>query len=138
MVNRCYKEGIMPAIANIVIADAVPANHTFVPLAANVGEAQHVNRNGNIAASNEVLILNYSPASSKRKTDRIRFRLTDPLERGNATDGYTADDKMFIDVTAVIPESATPTERSNFATLAKNLMANTVVLGYISSGDPEY
>jgi hypothetical protein len=125
----------MPAASTITIADSVPANHVFNPQSATPGDAVFLNRNGNSVAAAEVLKLKYSAATSQRATDRINIRLQDPLERGDAVNGYTIAGSCLFDGDIVIPAQATATERANFAALVKNALANAVINNYIGTGE---
>lgn len=129
----------MPAIANIVLADATPANHTFVPVSCTPDQAVWLDRDGTTAAGSKELVASYSRANSSRKTDRIKIRLNVPYEATSTDTGltyvaYTA--RLSSDV--VLPDEMSATERGHFAALVANAFANAVLKGYISNLDPAY
>jgi len=127
----------MPAFANIVLADATPANHTFAPVRVEGGVAYHEDRDSTTSAGYKTLTLEMSRATSNRPTNRIRVRLNIPYE-------YTADGVVLIRSTArhigdtVLPDDMSTTERGHFAAILESAYAHSVVSGYIASLDPEY
>lgn len=129
----------MPAISNIVLADATPANHTFVPVSSTPDQAVWLDRDGTTAAGSKELVAVYSRANGARKTDRVKIRLNVPYEATSTDTGktyvaYTA--RFSCDV--VLPDEMSATERGHVAALIKNALADTVLNGYISDLDPAY
>jgi hypothetical protein len=127
----------MPAIANVVVADATPANKTLYPMSASVASSKFLERAANIAAGNRSLELKMSLAAGTRKTDRITVLYARPYEV--LVDGvYVVNDVMRFSGEFVIAESVPTTERNHFATEVKNLMALAGIAGYVANRDPYY
>jgi hypothetical protein len=129
----------MPAVSNIVLADATPANHTFVPVSVTPDQAVWLDRDGTTAAGSKELVAQYSRANGARKTDRVKIRLNIPYEATSTDTGktyvaYTA--RFSCDI--VLPDEMSATERGHVAALIKNALADSVLNGYISDLDPAY
>lgn len=116
----------MSAIANVVIADAVPANKTLYPLSAGIAESVWQERAAVSMAGNRRLSAGVSLSHSKRPTDRVNVLFKCPKEA--LVDGLTTVVNTGVfEGHLVIPEDWTDTERNNFATEVANLMTNAVV-----------
>lgn len=127
----------MPTVTNIVLADSVPANHTFQPVSVTTAASVLIDRATNIAEGNPTLILGFNMANTKRKTDRVDVRLNFPIERQVDGVWVVTDTARFIGQW-IVPVSMTQTERDNFEALADNLVSHSVVEGYIADRNPFY
>lgn len=127
----------MPAAANIVLADHVPANHTFKPISQSGNAFLHETSEMTIGGAERTLILELSRQSSTRATDRVTVRLNVPFEQ--TVDGVTSvrSTARFIGE-VVMPSDMTATERSLFAALVKNALAHATVQGYMTNREPVY
>lgn len=127
----------MPAAANIVLADATPANHTFAPVSVSDGVAVHEDRDSTTSAGWKTLYLKLKRAVSGRATNRVEVRLNVPYEQ-------TIEGVVSIRSTArhvgetILPDDMTASERNHFATLLANAYANAVIKGYAKDLDPEF
>lgn len=127
----------MPTVTNIVLADSVPANHTFQPVSVTTAASVLIDRATNIAEGNPTLILGFNMANTKRKTDRVDVRLNFPIERQVDGVWVVTDTARFIGQW-IVPVSMTQTERDNFEALADNLVSHSVVEGYVADRNPFY
>lgn len=128
----------MPDATSLSINDSVPTAHTFAPQSVTPASTILVDRDtADTAAGYPQVILGLSPASSSRPTSRVNIRLNVPVE-------YTVDGVVKIAYVSrfngdiILPQEMTQQERDDFAALLKNLLADTVVQGYITNLDPMY
>jgi hypothetical protein len=127
----------MTAVANLVIADATPANKTLYPLSASIASSKFIERAANTALGNRSAEFKLSLASSARVTDRVTLLYARPIEV--LVDGaYTVDSIARMAVELVIPANWTTTERGHFWAECKNLMALAGVQSYVKDLDPFY
>lgn len=130
----------MPVASNIVINDAVPTARTFTPI--QVGPARSVLIEKNVAltaAGMCTIVLDFSMANSKRKTDRVAVRCNVPIERTDSTSGLTSVVGVArYEGTWVNPDMLTVAERNNVEAMVRNLVSHTIVQGYVKSRDPFY
>lgn len=128
----------MPSASNIVIADSVPVNRTYVPQQVGNGEATLVDKTtSSIIGGQSTLVLTFSPISSKRKTDRTGVRLNLPkVSSLGGVDSVDSTARFIGDF--VVPETWTVLERNNFATLAGNAVKHALIQGYVKDRDPLY
>lgn len=127
----------MPAIANIVIADNVPANHTFKPLSASLPLSTWAETTATTYNGNSRLAVSMSNPSSSRKTTRIKAVLSLPIER--TVDGIVVvDDTILYTVEAVIPATCSAVEALKAYALFKNLSASTVMQSFFADREPVY
>lgn len=127
----------MPAAANIVIADATPANHTFAPMTVNGGAAVFEDRDSNTSAGFKQLLLSMSRATASRPTNRVNIRLNVPYEQ--LVDGaYTIRSIARLSADVVLPDDMSATERDHFAALCKNAFAHATIVGYVGDLDVVY
>lgn len=115
----------MAAAANIVLADHVPANHTFLPIDIKASLSLYETSEASIGAAEKQLLLGIDRASSKRATDRVAVRLNVPFEQTVEGTVSVRDTARFIGEW-ILPASMTPTERSLFQKLAQNAVAHAV------------
>jgi len=115
----------MSDIANVVIADAVPANKTLYPLFSGLASSWQ-ERAAVSMAGNRKLSLNVSLSHSKRPTDRVDVLYKAPKEA--LVDGKTTVVSTGVaEIHYVIPEDWSITERLNFATEVGNLAGSLVL-----------
>lgn len=127
----------MPAAANIVLNDATPTAHTFVPLSAGPGLTIHAENGVALTPSGALQFTSsLDLASAKRSTDRIRLQFSYPVEQ--TVDGVTSvayTGRAFVD--AAIPVQMTTAERTHLAAFVANMAANAVLQGYYTR-QPQY
>jgi hypothetical protein len=127
----------MPAFANIVLADSVPANNTFAPVRLEGSTAMHEDRNATTSAGFKTLFLELNRASGSRSTNRIKMRLNIPYEA--TADGVTTVRSIARHVGEnILPDDMTALERNNFATLVAAAYAHATIKGYTKDLDVEY
>lgn len=126
----------MAAIANVVIADAVPANKTLYPLSASVASSTYNERAANSVAANRSLEVRLSLAHSKRPTDRVTTIYACPKEV-QVNGVWTVVSIARSTREDVIPADWTDAERNNFMTELASL-ANTAAVKNTGRRDPAY
>lgn len=127
----------MPAISNIVIADAVPANHTFVPQSASMALSTWMTTAAATYEGNSRIGMVMSPPSKARPTTRERITLAVPFER--TVEGVVSvPDTILFTADAVIPSACSAAEALKGYTLFKNLLAHAMVLAYMANREPAY
>lgn len=129
----------MPSATNLSIYDgqSTPVAHDFAPLAVSPENTTWVNRDSDTSAGNLQVIARFSPAKTGRPSNRINLRFNMPVEHtvdGVVKVAYTA--RLNADV--VLPEEMTQAQRDDMAAYIKNMLADTVINGYISDLDPAY
>lgn len=126
----------MPSASTITIADQVPTNHVFNPITTGATSFLETTTKAT-GATQESLVLQMDRSSTKRATDRVTVRLNVPFEQ-------TVDGAVTVRSTArfigefVVPADCSSTERLMLATMVQNVLANSVVKGYVSSRDQLY
>jgi hypothetical protein len=126
----------MSAIANLVVADATPANKTLYPLSASIASCLYNERAANSVAGNRTADVRLSLASSRRKTDRITVVYASPKEA--QVDGvWVVDSIARANVQYVIPVDWTETERNHFAAEVASLAGTAAVKNTVKR-DPGY
>lgn len=119
----------MPNIANIVVADATPVNHTFLPQRAAMELSTWVTKEAVTHDGNPRLAIVMSPPASNRKTTRNKLTLTIPFER--EVDGVTrVADTIIYTIDVVIPANCSDAEADKAYTMFKNLVAHATVESY--------
>lgn len=127
----------MPAIGNVVIADAVPANHTLVPLAASMAMSNWAENSASIYDGNARLAITMSPPSAARKSTRNKVTLTVPIL--GTVDGLTTVARtMIFTLEGVIPSDCTAAEAANGYAMMKNLAAHATVQSYFADRVPVF
>lgn len=127
----------MPAIANVVVADATPANTTLYPISASVGSSRFLERGGVLAAANRSLELKLALANKTRATDRVTVLFARPyavLEDGV----YVVRDVMRFNGEFVISENIPADVRNHFYSEVASLFGTTLLRGYVKDRDPCY
>lgn len=125
----------MPTAANIVLADSTPTNHTFQPVLVTPASSVFIDRSSNIAEGNATIILGFSLATSKRKTDRVDVRFNYPIERQVDGVWVVSDVARYIGQW-IIPTSMTQAERDHFEAYVDNLVGHSSVEGYVADRNP--
>lgn len=129
----------MPAVANIVIADATPSNRTYGPMSVSGTKTVWVDRStSNLVEGQSQIILDFSPTSSTRKTDKTTISLS--LPKIVVVDGVNTVDSIgrFVNGQFVVPPSWTTTDRAHLFSLSANLMANSFVMEAVTNRNPPY
>jgi len=125
----------MTTIANIVLADSVPANHTFVPVQASDKLARWVDRDSTTSAGSKVLKASLSESSSGRPTNRVLIALEVPREQ--TVDGVTTvycTDRVNIEF--IMHETDTLLHREDLLALAQSALAHATVVAYVEDLEP--
>lgn len=131
----------MTAPADITLYDdnADLSSVVFNPRSASAKESVFVAPVGNIAAGDKKVILGLDAATSKRKTTHISERIEFPLERSvgdPAWGNYEVKDVARIEVRAILPNSMTPAERTEFKNLFRSLQQHATLAKYFDSLEP--
>lgn len=128
----------MPSASNLVIADSVPVSRTYVPQSVSNSAVTLVDKTTALSVSGQgTIVLDFSPVSSKRKTDRINMRLNLP-KTVSVSGVETVESVARFNGDFIIPETWVTLERNNFIKLVSNMLANTVVQGYVKDRDPMF
>jgi hypothetical protein len=129
----------MPTAANIVINDAVPAARTFAPVTVSPGRSALYEKTVSLTSGGMAsIVLDFSLASPKRKTDRVAVRLNLPKEVTDVNGVTTVASTARFEGVWVIPENFTTAERGDFEALVDNLIGHATVEAYVKSRDPFY
>lgn len=127
----------MPATTNIVIADAVPTNHTLKPLSASLSLSTWAETSAATYEGNARLAIAMSNPTSTRKTTREKLTFTMPVERTVDSVVKVTDTITYI-LEAIIPAACSETEAIKAQTLFKNLLSNALVIAYLANREPVY
>lgn len=127
----------MPAISNIVAANAVPTNHTFKPQSASLALSTWSENDGTIFEGNARLAVSMSNPTATRKTTRIKVVLSYPLER-TVSGIVVVPDTILYTLEAVIPSACSAAEALDAYTTEKNVLANTLIQSYLADREPVY
>jgi hypothetical protein len=125
----------MTTAANLVLADSVPANHTFVPVEAGVKLARWLDRDGITSAGSKVAKASLSESSSSRETNRVLISLEVPREQ--TVDGVTtvyATDRVNMEF--ILHETDTVLMRTNVHALASSLLNHADIKKYVTTLEP--
>lgn len=125
----------MAAIANLVVADATPTNHTLYPLSASIASSKFMARESVTIEGNRMLEIKGNLANSRRRTDRITVLYSLPKEV--VKDGVTVVESTarFIGE-FVMPVNWSDTERNHFATEVASLAGLTPVKATVKRDFP--
>lgn len=128
----------MPAAANIVLADATPANHTYEPMEGDSSNFLFLERTlSATSAGAESLRYTFSRASEARPTDRIGIRLDIPYEQ--TVDGVTTVHSIArFSGTVTLPDTMTAGDREDFMALLVSLFGHATTASYIENLAPVY
>lgn len=123
----------MSSIANLVIADATPTNHTFYPIKSGM-DSQWITHEGANALVQGKLVLVSSLASAVRATDKFKMNFSWPFAK--TVDGVVSvrsTPRILADV--ILPDDMTAAERLMFWTMFRNACAAALVAGTITDRD---
>jgi hypothetical protein len=127
----------MPAIGQIVVADATPTNHTFDPISASVGSSQWVTGNALTYAGNETIEVKMARPTATRKTTRVTVLFAKPIEVTN--DGITTvTDIARANMEFIIPTGMTTDDAGHFHKEVANLLDASVIQSYIKDRKPAF
>lgn len=127
----------MPAIANIVVADATPENHTLIPQTASMANSTWIEASAATYEGNARVTAAMSPPVAQRPTTRSSFKCSFPIER--EVDGITAvGDVIIFNVEQVIAKTVSQAEADQVYAMFKNLMASSIVESYFADRLPAY
>lgn len=127
----------MPAIDNIVVADATPTNHTLAPITASMAASEWMEDAAVTYDGNARLKMSMSPPTSQRPTTRNKLDFYVPLER--EVDGVTVvTDVIIFNLNHVVAKTVSNEEAAKAYALFKNLVANSTVESYLSARKPAY
>lgn len=116
---------------------ATPVAKTFSPERVSPDLSTFVERTAGVAAGFTRLSLGFSPASSKRATNRVDVKLDFPVlsvVNGVSTVAYTAR----FNGSFVVPDVMTAAERADFAAFVANSLDNTQIRAVVKDLDPLY
>lgn len=127
----------MPAIANIVVADATPANHTLIPLSASMASSQWMEKSAATYEGNTRLTLGMSPPTAQRPTTRNSVKFYVPIER-TVDDAVVVADTIIFTLDQVVAKTVSDAEALKAFTMFKNLIGHTIVQSYLAGREPVY
>lgn len=125
----------MTTLANIVLADSVPANHTFVPVEGGGRLSRWVDRDSITSAGSKQLKASISESSSGRPTNRVLLSLEVPREQ--TVDGVTtvyATDRVNMEF--IMHETDTLTMRKDLLALATSAISHVDLEAYVEDLEP--
>lgn len=130
----------MAAAANIVIADGSSANHTFAP-ARKTGMLVEYEERTTPHTPDGFYTIGISQTAPNSSSPIIKTRITISLpvevyDSTTATYSYANTSRVNIDV--LMPKTLSSGNRADLYAYAKNLLANAVISGLISSLDAPY
>lgn len=123
----------MSTIANIVVADATPTNHTFYPIRSGM-DSQWITHEGANALVQSKLQATASLASATRATDKFKLNFALPFPK--TVDGVVtvrSTPRAILDV--ILPDDMTAAERLMFWTMYRNACAATLIAALITDRD---
>lgn len=127
----------MPAITNIVVADATPTNHTLIPMSASMANSQWMEKSAATFEGNTRVVAKMNPPTSQRPTTRNIITLNVPLERD--VDGVTVvGDVIIFEVNQVIAKTVSDAEALRAYAIFKNLIAHATIQSYLAAREPVY
>lgn len=127
----------MPAISNIVVADATPTNHTFLPQQASIALSTWMEGAAATYEGNSRVAMTMSPPSKARATTREKISLAVPFER-TVNGVVVVPDIMLFNTDVVIPSALSAAESLKGYTMWKNLVAHAVVQALIAAREPAW
>lgn len=123
----------MSTIANIVVADATPTNHTFYPIRSGM-DSQWITHEGANALVQSKLQVTTSLASATRATDKFKLNFAFPYPK--TVDGVItvrSTPRVITDV--IIPDDMTAAERLQFWTMYRNSVAASLIAALMTDRD---
>jgi hypothetical protein len=136
----------MPTAQSITLDDgqSTPVSHVFGVRESGASTTVLVAPGETGAAiEDKKVTLSYSPATVKRPTHRVKFTLALPKtttvqSQSGASPYMTLVGTGRFTGDIIIPDEFTSDDRADLAAFVSNLIADTIVNGYISSLDPMY
>jgi hypothetical protein len=130
----------MAAATNIVINDAVPAAHTFVPARKN-GQIVEWEERTTSNTSQGFYTLSVSQTDSKTKSPVIRTKVslaipTEVLDSATGLYSYPSTARILVDV--LLLKEASATLRADIAAYVKNLISHATIQALIADLDAPY
>lgn len=116
---------------------ATPVAKSFAPERVAPDNSVFTERSAAVSAGFTRLSVRYSPASSKRATNRVDVDLDLPVlstVNGVSTVAYVGRFKGYF----VIPDTMTAAERADLRAFVANALDNTAVMGVVKDLDPLY
>lgn len=125
----------MAAIADLTLADNVPANHVFYAIKSGMAGSQWLTREMVTSQGQRSFSASMSLASKTRPTDRVNYRLAFPFEF--VEDGVTkVRDIARASTDFVVPELMTSAERAMFFAVYMSGMGNALLKNWVLNRDP--
>lgn len=116
---------------------ATPVAKSFAPERVAPELSSFTERSAAVSAGFPRLSVGFSPASSKRNTNRVDVKLDLPILQtvsGVSTVAYVGRFQGYF----VIPDTMTAAERADLHAFVANALDNTQILGMIKDLDPLY
>jgi len=116
---------------------ATPVAKSFAPERVSPDLSTFTERTAAVSAGFSRLSVGYSPASSKRTTNRVDVKLDFPVlstVNGVSTVAYVGRFSGYF----VIPDTMTAAERADLRAFVANALDNTAVMGVVKDLDPLY
>lgn len=127
----------MPAPTTVSINDASAVAHVFRPI--SIGEMSTlINTESDTNAGNWSMVLGYSFANARRRTDKIQVRLNLPKEATSSEGVVSVASTARYIGEYIIPDDWTEAERDDLFSLVSSLAGHTIVESYVKSRDPFY
>jgi hypothetical protein len=136
----------MSAIANIVLADSVPVNHTFAPVSIDKQDvARWADRSGGIALGFPTLSQSLAiPTKTNRNYKLITkvvvptLEVTSPSTSSGIQPAPTLAYNTTFSLTGTFTERSTTLQRKDAFAFFKNMMANAVVQNAVENFEAVY
>jgi len=129
----------MPAVDNLTVNDgaATPVAVTFHPESVSGGNATFRDDRNGISALMPRIIVQFSPASANRPSNRVSFRVNYPVKK--TVDGVEMLDKILRSETNfVLPDGATTQERKDLLAFHVNALSNALIKSVVEDVLPIY
>lgn len=125
----------MATIADLTLADNVPANHVFYAIKAGMTLSQWLTREMVTSQGQRSISASMSLATKTRPTDRVSYRYAFPFEF--VSDGVTqVRDIARANTDFVLPELMTTAERLMFFTVYMSGMNTALLKNWVLNRDP--
>lgn len=122
---------------SILDGQATPVAKSFAPERVSPDSSIFTERTSGISAGFKRITVRFSPANSKRATNRVDVDVDLPVlstVNGVSTVAYVGRFKGYF----VIPDTMTAGERADLAAFAANSFDNALIRGVIKDLDPMY
>jgi len=137
----------MPAIANIVINDALatPVAHTFAPVSQGLMGSSFADRVGGVAVGYPAISVVTTPPSKNSRLFKTRIKVTLPVLE-NVTNSTvsgvapapTLSYTMTADMTFFMPERSALQNRKDIIAYAKGALANALIAAVLENNETIY